>query len=185
LQFAEGVPGKWLELLQELISRLSTVAVISNADNPSAVQSAQALSKATSDRGLRLVSIDVRQESEYDRAFQQARQQAQAVVLIPDPLANNLRKSIVALAAKYRVPTVYGLSDFVEAGGLIAYAPALRPIWRRAAEYVDRIFAGAKPGDLPIELVSSFELGINLNAAKALNIEIPQSILGRADTVIE
>ena len=185
LQLAEGIPGKWLELLQESIPRLSTVAVIFNADNPAAVQSAQALSKATSERGLKLLSIDVRRESEYDRAFQKARQQVQAVVVVPDPLANDLRKPIAALAARYRIPAVYGLSDFVEAGGLISYGPVLRAGWRRAAEYVDRIFMGAKPGDLPIELLSSFELVINLKAAKALSISIPQSILGRADRVIK
>jgi putative tryptophan/tyrosine transport system substrate-binding protein len=184
LQFAEGIPGKWVELLQEMIPQLSTVAVISNPDNPAAVESAQALKKAASERDLKLLFIEVRRESEYDRAFRQARQRAQGVIVGPDPLAITQRRAIVALAVRYRVPAVYGLRDFVEDGGLICYSPTLAAIWRRAAEYVDRIFMGTNPSDLPIELVSSFELVINLRAAKAIGISIPQSLLGRADTVM-
>ncbi len=127
LQFAEGIPGKWVELLQELIPQLSTVAVISNPDNPATVQSAQALKKAASERGLKLLFMDVRRASEYDRTFRQARQRAQAVVVVPDPLAITQRRAIVALAVKYRVPAVYGLRDFVEHGGLIAIPRRSRP----------------------------------------------------------
>ena len=182
--FGEGMAGKWLELLQETVPRLSTVAVIANTDNPIAKDSAKELEAIAPVRRPKLRFIEVHDPEALDRAFQQARRKAQAVLILPDPMLAAHRQEVTALAAKYRLPAMYYLRDYVEAGGLIAYAPDFSAMCRRAAEYVDKILRGAKPGDLPIEQPTKFELVINLKTAKALGITIPDSILLRADMVV-
>ena len=182
--FGEGMAGKWLELLQETVPRLSTVAVIANTDNPIARDSAKELEAIAPARRPKLQFINVNDPAALDRAFQQARRKAQAVLILPDPMLAAHRQEVTALAAKYRLPAMYYLRDYVEAGGLIAYAPDFSAMCRRAAEYVDKILRGAKPGDLPIEQPTKFELVVNLKTAKALGITIPDSILLRADMVV-
>jgi putative ABC transport system substrate-binding protein len=182
--FAEGMAGKWLELLQEMVPRLSTVAVIANPDNPIARDLAKELEAIAPRRGLKLRLIEVREAGALDRAFEQAGRKAQAVLVLPDPMVAAHRGQVTALAAKYRLPTMYYLRDYVDAGGLMAYGPDLAVLYRRAADYVDKILKGAKPGDLPIEQPTKFELIVNLKTAKALGITIPESILLRADEVI-
>jgi len=184
LGFGEGMAGKWLELLQETVPRLSTVAVIANTDNPIARGSAKELEAIAPARRPKLQFINVNDPAALDRAFQQARRKAQAVLILPDPMLAAHRQEVTALAAKYRLPAMYYLRDYVEAGGLIAYAPDFSAMCRRAAEYVDKILRGAKPGDLPIEQPTKFELVVNLKTAKALGITIPDSILVRADMVV-
>ena len=131
-----------------------------------------------------LLLNDVREPRALDRAFEQAGRKAQAVLVLASAPLSVHRRLIVTLAAKHRLPAVYGVRDYVDAGGLMAYGPDLALMWRRAAEYVDKIFKGARPAELPIEQPAQYELVLNLKAAHALGITIPESILLRADEVI-
>ena len=182
--FAEGFAGKWLELLQETVPQLSTVAVFENPDSPIARDLAKELEVITPTRGLKFRRIEVREPRAFDSAFEQAARKAQAVLLLPDPMLAAHGGQIASLAAKHRLPTIYPLRDFVDAGGLMAYAPDTASMFRRAADYVDKILKGAKPADLPIEQPTQYVFVINLKAAKALGITVPESILLRADEVI-
>jgi putative tryptophan/tyrosine transport system substrate-binding protein len=182
--FAEGFAGKWLELLQETVPRISHVAVIESPDTAIARDLERELKAIAAARGLKLRLIEVREPGALDRAFAQAARKSEAVLVLPDPMLGANREHIVALAAKHRLPAIYYLRDFVDAGGLMAYAPDLVAMFRRAAEYVDKIMKGAEPGDLSIEQPTKFELVVNLKTAHALGITIPDSILLRADEVI-
>jgi putative ABC transport system substrate-binding protein len=182
--WAEGIGGKWLELLHEAVPGISTVAVIANTDNPVERDMTTELKAVAPTRRLKLRIIDAPDPKALDRAFEQARRQAQAVLMVPDPRFLAQHKKIVALAARHRLPTIYGLREFVDAGGLMAYGPDRVAMFRRAADYVDKILRGAKPADLPIEQPTQFQLVVNLKTAKALGLTIPESILVRADEVI-
>ncbi|HEY2980784.1 MAG TPA: ABC transporter substrate-binding protein [Anaerolineales bacterium] len=182
--WGDGMVGKWLELLQETVPRLSTVAVFERPDNPIARDLAKELQAIARARSVKLRLIEVREPGAIGRAFEQGAQKAQAVLVLPDPMFSEHRSQLTFLAGKYRLPTIYYVRDFVDAGGLMAYGPDLAVMFRRAAEYVDKILKGAKPADLPIEQPTKFELVVNLKTAKALGITIPQSILLRADEVI-
>lgn len=184
LGWAEGIAGKWLELLQETVPQLTTVAVIANPDNPLSRVQAKQLQVIAPTRGLKLWLTEVREPGALDRAFGQAGQQAQGVLVLPDPVIAALRGQLTALAARHRLPTIYSLRDFVDAGGLMSYGPDLGVQYRRAAEYVDKILKGALPADLPIEQPTQWTLVVNLKVARALGLTIPQSILLRADEVI-
>jgi len=182
--YGEGIPGKLLELLRDVVPSLSSVAVIVRPGNLWAPQFLKALSSSAQTRHLKLQIIEVRDPESLDKAFEQARRQARAVLLSADPMFMTQRERVTALAAKHRLPTVYGLRDFVDAGGLMAYSPDFAVMFRRGADYVDKILKGAKPGDLPIEQPTQYQLIVNLKTAKALGITIPESILLRADEVI-
>jgi len=182
--WAEGMTSKWLELLQETIPRLSTVAVIADPDNPLARAQMKELETVAPARGVKLRFFEVRDARTLDRTFALARNQAQAVVLIPDPVFVAHLDSIAAAASRHRLPVIYGLPEFAEAGGLIAYGPDRAVMFRRAADYVDKILKGAKAGDLPIEQPTQYELVVNVKTAKAIGLTIPESILLRADEVI-
>ena len=185
LGFDKALAGKWLELLQEMVPRLSTVAVMESSDNPIARDLANELKVIAPTRGLKVRLIEVPRAETLETAFEQAGQRAQAVLVLPDPIIYSAqRRKVTALAAKHHLPTIYYLRDFVDAGGLIAYAPDFAVVFRRAAEYADKILRGTKPGDLPVEQPTQFELVVNLKTAKALGISIPESILLRADEVI-
>ena len=184
LAWGEGVGTKWLELLQEIVPRLSTVAVIANPANLVEQEVVKDLRVVAATRGLKLQIIGVRQPGDLNRALEQSRQQAEALLVFGDALLLAQKDRITAFAAKRRLPAMYVMRDFAYGGGLMAYAPALTIQFRRAAEYVDRILKGAKPGDLPIEQPTQFELIVNLRTAKALGLTIPESILLRADEVI-
>ncbi len=178
------IAGKWLELLQETVPRLSTVALISNPNNPVSVSLAKELAAIAPTLRLKIRVLNVPGLDALNGAFKRARREAQAVIMLPDPVSVGHRQEVAALAARYRLPTIYYLRDFVDAGGLMAYAPDSTMMFRRAAEFVDKILKGVKPGDLPIEQPTKFELVVNLKTAKALGLTIPQSILVRADEVI-
>ena len=180
----EGIGGKWLELLQETVPRLSTVALLANPDNPLARELARKIEAIATARGLKVRLIEVRAPRALAGAFERAGRTAQAVLVLPDPIISATREQVTALAAKHRLPAMYTLRDFVDVGGLMAYSPDLAVLFRRAADYVDRILRGANPGDLPIEQPTEYRLTVNLKAAKALGITIPDSILLRADEVI-
>ncbi len=184
LGWGEGIAGKWVELLQETVPHLSTVTVIANPESPLVRNLAMEVKAIAPTRGVKLLFFEVREPGMLDPAFRQARRQAQAVLVLADPLTVHHQRRITALAAKYRLPAMYALRDFVDAGGLMAYGVDQATLFRRAAEYVDRVLKGAKPADLPIEQPTQWALAVNLTTAKALGLTIPESILLRADEVI-
>ncbi len=184
LQMTEGIPGKWLELLQETVPRLLTVAVIGNPDTPLFGLVRRPLEAAASARNLKLRFIDVRAPEALEPAFGQARRAAQAALVIPDPLTFYYQRRVAAQAAKDHLPVMYGLPEYADAGGLMAYGPNQAVLFRRAAEYVDKILRGANPADLPIEQATQYVLIVNLKTAHTLGLTMPTSILQRADEVI-
>jgi putative ABC transport system substrate-binding protein len=175
--------AKRLQLLKETIPRLTRVAVLWNPATPYHPKAIEELKAAAPSLSIELNFASARTPEEIRRAFS-AVSRAQALYVIEDAFFVTHRMALVKLASKARLPAVYGHRAFVEAGGLMSYGPSVGDLFRRAAEYVDRILKGAKPGDLPIEQPTKFELVVNLKTAKALGITIPESILVRADEVI-
>jgi len=135
--------------------------------------------------GLNIRSAEVRDTRELDMAFETIVREHPEALVLADPFTLNQRARIVEFAAEHRLPAIYENSDFVEAGGLMSYGPNVSDLYRRAASYVDKILRGAKPGDLPIEQPTKFELVINLKTANALGITVPPALLARADEVIQ
>ena len=178
--------GKQLELLKEVAPKISRVAVLQNPSNnahPAVLRQADGAARTL---GLQLHILQARTPAEVEAAFAaMRRQRAGGVLVLRDPLFFAQRTQIVALAAKSRLPAVYGNREHAEAGGLMAYGANAPLMFRRAATYVDKILKGAKPADLPVEQPTRFELVINLKTAKALGLTIPQAVLVRADQVIQ
>jgi putative ABC transport system substrate-binding protein len=185
LGYSESVTGKWLELMQEMVPGLSTVAVMADLNNSISLTQVKRLEGLAPIRHLKLRVIDVRGPEALDHAFEQAQRVAQAVLFIVDPNLILQQRRIVALATKYRLPDMHLHREFVEGGGLMAYAPNYVVMWRRAADYVDKILKGAKPSELPIEQPTKFDLIVNLKTAKALGLKVPEAVLIRADEVIQ
>jgi putative ABC transport system substrate-binding protein len=162
------------------------VAVLANAANPVTAGALKDLEGAARALRVKLHVPEVRERQGIDDAFAaMARERAQALLVMTDPMFEAQRERIVDLAAKHRLPGIFGWREFAEAGGLLSYDPNLADMYRRLATYVDKILKGVKPGDLPIEQPTKFELVINLKTAKALGLTIPQLILFRADRLIE
>jgi putative ABC transport system substrate-binding protein len=183
---APDLMGKQLELLREVLPKASRVAVLWNPANPSNALQLREAQDAARALGMRLQPLEVRDPTEFEKAFAaMTRERAGALLVLSDSTLLTQRERIADLAAKSRLPAVSGGRAHAEAGGLIAYGANIFDIWRRAATYVDRILKGAKPAEMPIEQPTKFELVINLKTAKALNLTIPQSLLIRADQVIE
>ena len=181
-----GIVGKQLELLKEVVPKVSRVAVLGDPGHPQYGSQLREAEVASRSLRVQLQVVEARGPSEYDSAFgTMVRKRAEALLVLPDPVSFLNRRPHLDLAAKHRLPASYGSREFVDAGGLISYGPSLSDLWRRAATYVDKILRGAKPGDLPVEQPTKFELVINLKTAKALGLTIPQSVLLRADEVIE
>jgi len=183
--------GKRLELLTQAVPGVSRVAVLSRPGalgertDKDMLKGVEGAGRAL---GVRLQFVEARGRGpeDFDRAFSDmTRARASALTVLPSAMFFNERRRLVDLAAKNRLPAVYPLREFVDAGGLMSYGPNFADLFRRAATYVDKILKGAKPGDLPVEQPTKFELVINLKTAKALGLTIPQSLLGRADQVIE
>ena len=183
-EIAEDISGKWLELLREVVPRLSEVAIITNPDSLFAQKITEHLKVAASKLALRLRFIDVRDTYALDRALRLAKPDAQAILVVPDPLTIHRRKQIATIAARRRLPDLYGLLDLMDAGGLMAYGSDQTVQWERAAVYVDKILRGADPRELPIEQPTQLGLVVNLKTARTLGLTIPESILLRADRVI-
>ena len=178
--------AKRLELLREMVPKLSRAAVLWNAANPFRALDLKVAQAGARALGVTLQSLGVRGPDDFDRAFEAAsRERARALITLEDPLTFTHRTRIVGLAAKHRLPAIYGLREYVDAGGLMSYAPILLDNFRRAATYVDKILKGTKPADLPVEQPTKFELVINMRTAKAIGLKIPQSLLLRADQVIQ
>jgi putative tryptophan/tyrosine transport system substrate-binding protein len=178
--------GKQLELLKEAVPRLSKVAVLAdpaNAANAPRIREAKVVAQALR---LDLEVVEARQANELEAAFRTiAKNRDGAVLVLADPMFRGQASLIASLADLYRVPAMYGLKEHVLAGGLISYGANFSDLFRRTADYVDKILRGAKASDLPVEQPRKFELTINLKTAKALGLTIPQPLLLRADEVIE
>jgi putative ABC transport system substrate-binding protein len=184
LMMAE-LSAKRLQLLKETIPRLTRVAVLWNPATPFHAKVLEDLKAAAPSLSMELSFVGVRTPEEFDAAFSAvSRAHAQALYLLDSPLFYAHRMTLAKLASKARLPAISGQRDFPDAGGLMSYGANYGDLFRRSAGYVDKILKGAKPGDLPIEQPTKFELVVNLKNAKALGITIPQSILLQADEVI-
>jgi ABC-type uncharacterized transport system substrate-binding protein len=183
---ASDTVGKRLQILQELVRSNKAVAVLLNPETPFSALALQQL-RATAQAGpTAFVVFEARTADQVSASFEAAVKAGTAgLLMLEDPLTYGLRRQIAELAARFRLPTIATFRDFPEAGGLVSYGMDLRQMNRRAAEYVDKILKGTKPADLPVEQPTKFELVINLKTAKALGLEVPPTLLARADEVIE
>ena len=183
---APDLEGKRLELLKEIVPRLSAVAFLTNPTNRLHVTSEKQVREAARALHLKVEFFPVRTEAEFDRAFQAiAAWRPGALVMLADRVFLHNRARIVEFTERSRLPAVYAYSELVEAGGLMSFGPSYPGMHRRAAYYVDRILKGTRPADLPMEQPSKFELIVNLKAARSLGLTIPQPVLLRADQVLE
>jgi putative ABC transport system substrate-binding protein len=178
--------GKQLELLKEIVPRLSHVAVIGNSTNPGDAQALRETVLAAGSFEVYLRYLDVLDPKDIEKVFQAAAKgRADAVLVLGNPILNAHRKQIVDLAIRHRLPVIYSRPEYIEAGGLMYYGTNYNDLFRRAASYVDKILKGAKPADLPIEQPKKFEFIVNLKAAKQISFTIPPNVLARADKVIK
>jgi ABC-type uncharacterized transport system substrate-binding protein len=184
--FVTDLVAKRVELLREVIPRLARIALLDNMGNRSVPPQWEALKTAARSLGIESQLLDVRKPEDIGRAFEAAKTwRADALAVGNDSVVIASRRQIAELAVKHRLPGVYATREFVDSGGLLSYAAHYPDLYRRAATYVDKIFKGAKPADLPIEQPTRLELVINLKTAKAIDLEIPPIVLARADEVIE
>jgi putative ABC transport system substrate-binding protein len=184
LAYTEGLAGKWLQMLADVVPRLRTVAVIYHPASQSNTILLRNATAAAPSLGLKLKPIEVTRADQLERAAQDARKAAQGVLVLPDPFTGTHRQAIVQQMAKHRLPAVYGIVEFVDAGGLMGYGVDHVRLFNRAAEYVDKILKGTSAAELPIEQPTGYLTVVNLKAAKALGIAIPEPLLLSADEVI-
>jgi putative ABC transport system substrate-binding protein len=178
--------GKEVELLKETVPKVRLLAILWNPGNPAHAIAIKNATAAAGSLGVQLQLLETRGPSQFDAAFAaMAKERADALLVLPDAMFGIHRARLAELEAKNRLPSMHGLTDNVEAGGLMSYAPSTVAAFRRAAVFVDKILKGAKPADLPVDQPTKFELVINLKTANALGLKIPPSVLGRADQVIE
>jgi putative tryptophan/tyrosine transport system substrate-binding protein len=183
---ATELSAKRLEILREIVPGTSRVAMLWNDTNPGMVLRAQEARDAAPKLGVTVQSIGVHDLISFEAAFAAIKSwRADALLTLVDPFTRMHRTQIVDFAARERLPAIYEARQFVDSGGLLSYGPNLAAIQRRAAEYIDRILEGAKPADLPVEQPTKFELVINLKTARALGLDVPPTLLARADEVIE
>jgi ABC-type uncharacterized transport system substrate-binding protein len=183
--FLPELSGKRLELLKETLPKLSRVATIWNAANPGNAPLLRDLEVAARQLGLELQSVGIRSPDDLEGAFATiARSKAGALNVLSDSFIGNNTTLITGLALKSRLPSIFPANVYVQTGGLMSYGPHLADSYRRAAAYVDKILKGAKPGDIPVEQPTKFELVINLKTAKQIGLTIPPNVLARADRVI-
>jgi putative ABC transport system substrate-binding protein len=184
--FEYGLSGKWLELLKQIAPGVTRAAVVRDPAIASGIGQFAAIQAVAPSLGVELSPIDARDAPEIERAVTAfARPGNSGLIVTPSAVANLHRDLIATLAARHRLPAVYGSRHYVDAGGLISYGPDLIDQYRRAAGYVDRILRGERPADLPVQAPTKYELVINLKTAKALGLELPATVLARADEVIE
>ena len=175
---------KRLELLKEVLPRASRVAVLFNPAFPGTALDLRQTRDAARTLGLALHEVKVQRPAEFEAAFATARDRTDALIPLADPFFTAHHARIVDLARKYRLPGIYNWKEYVAAGGLMSYGPSLRELYRRAATHVDKILKGDKPGDLPVEQPTTFELAINLSTAKTFGLTLPPSLMARVDQVI-
>ena len=183
---SRGLGGKQLELLKEVVPKLSGVAVFGHSEEPGNGQNLKEVELAARAFGTKTYVFDVTSPRDIETAFRAAaKESANAGLVLPSPINSLHRAEFAESAMKNRLPIVYWRSEAVAAGGLMSYGPSFNDLFRRAATYVDKILKGARPADLPVEQPTMFELVINLKTAKALGLTIPPSLLARADHVVE
>jgi len=186
LAVGEGISGKWVELLKDTVPTISGMAVLLNPAHPASQIFLRDIEGVARARGVRLQVLEARDVEQLQGAFFRIEKDRTGGFMVAwDPLFSVHRGRILEFAERRRLPAIYFFREFVDAGGLMAYGPSLTDSYRRAAAYVDKILKGAKPADLPVEQPTRFELVVNLKTAKALGLTIPQSILIRADHVIQ
>ena len=177
--------GKRIELLREVVPRLGRLAILANAGAPGAVLEMREVQTTAASLGIEVTPIEIRQADEIVSAIGPLKGRADALYVATDPFIFSNRKLINALVQDQRLPTIYGSREYVDAGALMSYGPNFPDLFRRAADYVDKILRGAKPDDIPVEQPTKFELVINLTTAKTLGLTIPGAFLLRADEVVE
>jgi len=182
---AAEVAGKRLELLRETVPRLRRLAVIAHAGFPGVALEIGHVEAAAHAQGIEVAPLQIWRAQDIATAFESLNPQADALYVVQDAVVVANRTAIVAFALTRRLPTIFSARDFVQAGGLLSYGPNYPGVFRRAADYVDKIMRGAKPSDLPIEQPTKFDLVINLTIARALSVNIPEKLLAIADEVIE
>ena len=177
---------KNLELLKEVAPRTARVALLVNPSNPGVAPTMADLQREAPALGIRVIQVDVLTPDDFERAFATiVRERADGILVTPEQLIFSQRHRIAAFAEKHRLPSAYASGRFMDAGGLIALTPNIADFPRRLASYVDKLLKGAKAGDLPVEQPSKFELIINAKTAKVIGLTLPQSLLSRADRIIE
>ena len=177
--------GKRLELLREVVSNLGRLAVLANPGAPGALLEMREVQEAGRTLGLEVTALEIRRADDIVPAIEALRSHADALYIATDPLVFTNRIRINTLAQDLELPTIYGSREYVEAGALMSYGPDFHDLFGRAAGYVDKILRGTKPADIPVEQPTKFDLVINLKTAKAIGLKIPESVLVRADEVIE
>jgi putative ABC transport system substrate-binding protein len=177
--------GKRLELLREIVPDLGRLAIMGNASNPFTVLELNEVQAAAGTLGLEVVTLEIRRAQDIAPAFEALKGRVDALYVCTDALANTNRIRISTSALGVRLPTMHGSRDYVESGGLMSYGPNYPDLFRRSADYVDKILHGAKPGDIPVEQPTKYELVLNLTTAKALGLTVSPTLLARADEVIE
>jgi putative ABC transport system substrate-binding protein len=184
--FEYSIAGKWLQLLTEIAPRVTRVAVLRESAIAAGPGFLGAIQSSASSLGVELRPVDVRDSGEIERSVAAFAQTPNGGLIVTgSPTATAHREFIVKLATRHRLPAVYSIRAFVAAGGLISYGPDFLDQFRRAASYIDRILKGEKPADLPVQAPTKYELVINLKTAKALGLDVPPTLLARADEVIE
>jgi len=177
--------GKQLQVLKEIVPKISRVAVLGNATQPGNPQALREINIAADGFGVQIQYLEVRGAKDIETAFREAsKERADAVLVLSTTIIYFNRRQVADLAAKSRLPTIYGRPEYVDEGGLVYYGPSYTDLYRRAATYVDKILKGAKPAGLPVEQPTKFELAINLKTAKQIRLTIPPNVLARADRVI-
>ena len=177
--------GKRLELLREIVPSLRQLAILSNASYPATVLEMAEVQAMARTIGLEVTTLEIRRAEDIAHAFQTLKGHAKALYVCSDPLTTAHRVRINTLALAARLPMMYGVREHVEAGGLISYGPNFPDLWRHAGDLVDKILRGAKPCEIPVEQPTKFDLVINLTTAIALGLDVPPTLLARADEVIE
>jgi putative ABC transport system substrate-binding protein len=177
--------GKRLELLREVVPDLRRLAIMANVGNPGTMLEMGEVQAVARALGLEAARLELQRADDITPAFEALKGRANALYVCSDPLVNANRSRINTLALAARLPTMHGFREYVEVGGLMSYGPSFPDLYRRAAEFVDKILRGAKPADIPIEQPTKFDLIVNLTTAKALGLEVPPTLLARADEVIE
>jgi putative ABC transport system substrate-binding protein len=182
---ASDLGAKRLELLLEVVPTLRRLAIMANVGNPQTALEMGEVHATARSLGIEFASFEIRRAEDIAPGFETIKGRADALYVCPDPLATTNRVRINTLALGARLPTIHGIREYAEAGGLISYGTSYADLWRRAGNYVDKILRGAAPGDLPVEQPTKFELVINLKTAKALGLTVSPALLARADEVIE
>ena len=183
---APEIIGKQLELLKEIIPKLSRVAVLGNATRPGSPQALKEINLAADAVGVQLQYLEIQAPKDIETAFRAASsERAEAVIVMQTPVLISQRRQVADLAVKSRLPAIYGRPEYVDDGGLMSYATSFTDLSRRAATYVDKILKGRKPADIPVEQPMKFEFIVNLKAAKQIGLTIPPNVLVRADKVIK